>query len=90
MVGLCNGTLFAFLIGIAVYFWRPEQIMLSYIIALAMLCNLIVASLAGILIPLTLNKCKVDPAISSGVLLFACTDTGGYFIFLGLAKLLLF
>ena len=90
MVGLCNGTLFAFLIGIAVYFWRSEQIMLSYIIALAMLCNLIVASLAGILIPLTLNKCKVDPAISSGVLLFACTDTGGYFIFLGLAKLLLF
>ena len=90
MVGLCNGTLFALMIGVAVYFWMPEYSKISYIIALAMLCNLTVASLAGILIPLTLNKLKVDPAISSGVFLIACTDSGGYFIFLGLAKLLLF
>lgn len=90
MVGLCNGLLFAVMIGVAVYIWVPEKMMISYIIALAMLCNLTVASLAGILIPLTLNKLKVDPAISSGVFLIACTDSGGYFIFLGLAKLLLF
>lgn len=90
LVGLCNGLLFALMIGFAVKIWFPEQSMISYIIALAMLCNLTVASLAGILIPLTLNKLKVDPAISSGVFLIACTDSGGYFIFLGLAKLLLF
>lgn len=90
LVGLCNGLLFALMIGAAVKIWFPEQSMISYIIALAMLCNLTVASLAGILIPLTLNKLKVDPAISSGVFLIACTDSGGYFIFLGLAKLLLF
>ncbi|MDO4184406.1 MAG: magnesium transporter [Rhodospirillales bacterium] len=90
MVGLCNGLLFATMIGVAVYIWVPDKIMISYIIALAMLCNLVVASLAGILIPLTLNRLKVDPAISSGVFLIACTDSGGYFIFLGLAKLLLF
>lgn len=90
LVGLCNGLLFATLIGIAVKIWLPEQSTISYIIALAMLCNLVVASLAGILIPLTLNKMKIDPAISSGVFLIACTDSGGYFIFLGLAKLLLF
>ena len=90
MVGLYNGMLFALMIGVAVYLWVPEQITISYIIALAMLCNLTVASLAGILIPLTLNKLKIDPAISSGVFLIACTDSGGYFIFLGLAKLLLF
>ncbi len=90
MVGLCNGLLFATMIGVAVYVWVPEKIIISYIIALAMLCNLVVASLAGILIPLTLNRLKVDPAISSGVFLIACTDSGGYFIFLGLAKLLLF
>ena len=90
MVGLCNGLLFAIMIGIAVYIWVPDKIMISYIIALAMLCNLVVASLAGILIPLTLNHLKVDPAISSGVFLIACTDSGGYFIFLGLAKLLMF
>lgn len=90
LVGMCNGLLFATLIGIAVKIWLPEQSTISYIIALAMLCNLVVASLAGILIPLTLNKMKIDPAISSGVFLIACTDSGGYFIFLGLAKLLLF
>ena len=90
MVGLCNGLLFAVMIGVAVYIWVPEKMIISYIIALAMLCNLTVASLAGILIPLTLNKLKVDPAISSGVFLIACTDSGGYFIFLGLAKLLMF
>ena len=90
MVGLCNGLLFAIMIGIAVYIWVPDKIMISYIIALAMLCNLVVASLAGILTPLTLNRLKVDPAISSGVFLIACTDSGGYFIFLGLAKLLMF
>ena len=90
MVGLCNGLLFAVMIGEAVYIWVPEKMIISYIIALAMLCNLTVASLAGILIPLTLNKLKVDPAISSGVFLIACTDSGGYFIFLGLAKLLMF
>ena len=90
MVGLCNGLLFAAMIGIAVRIWFPGQEMISYIIALAMLCNLTVASLAGILIPLTINRLKIDPAIASGVFLIACTDSGGYFIFLGLAKLLLF
>ena len=90
LVGLCNGILFACMIGIAVYIWFPEQQMISYIIGLAMLCNLTVASLAGILIPLFLNRLKVDPAISSGVFLIACTDSGGYFIFLALAKMLLF
>ena len=90
MVGLCNGLLFAVMIGIAVRIWFPGQEMISYIIALAMLCNLTVASLAGILIPLTINRLKIDPAIASGVFLIACTDSGGYFIFLGLAKLLLF
>ena len=90
MVGLCNGLLFATMIGVAVYVWVPDKVIISYIIALAMLCNLVVASLAGILIPLTLNRLKIDPAISSGVFLIACTDSGGYFIFLGLAKLLMF
>ena len=68
----------------------PARHELSAIIAIAMLCNLSLASLAGILIPLTLNRFKVDPAISSGVFLIAMTDSGGYFIFLGLAKLILF
>lgn len=89
LVGLMNGMLFAGLIALVTWFlFHNDTICL--IIALAMLCNLTLASLAGILIPLVLNKCKADPAISSGVFLIACTDSGGYFVFLGLAKLLLF
>ena len=89
-VGLCNGLLFACMIWGVTHIMFPDKIMISNIIAVAMLCNLMIASLAGILIPLTLNKLKVDPAISSGVFLIAMTDSGGFFIFLGLAKLLLF
>lgn len=90
MVGLVNGMLFACMIGAITWFMFPNRHELSMIIAIAMLVNLSLASLAGILIPLTLNKFKVDPAISSGVFLIALTDSGGYFIFLGLAKLILF
>lgn len=90
LVGALNGILFAVLIGTITHFWFPEHAKISIVIGIAMLCNLMIASLAGILIPLTLNKFKVDPAISSGVFLIAMTDSGGFFIFLGLAKLLLF
>lgn len=90
LVGVCNGSLFAAMIWGVTHLMFPDKIMISNIIAIAMLCNLVIASLAGILIPLTLNKLKVDPAISSGVFLIAMTDSGGFFIFLGLAKLLLF
>lgn len=90
MVGLANGMLFACLIWIVTRLWFPDKEMISIIIAIAMICNLTLASLAGILIPLIMNKLKVDPAISSGVFLIALTDSGGFFVFLGLAKLLLF
>lgn len=90
MVGFMNGTLFAALIAFVTWLMFPDFHRIYPIIAIAMLCNLCIASLAGILIPLTLNKFKVDPAVSSGVFLIAMTDSGGYFIFLGLAKLLLF
>ncbi len=90
LVGLCNGSLFAAMIWGITHLMFPDKIMISNIIAIAMLCNLMIASLAGILIPLTLNKFKVDPALASGVFLIAMTDSGGFFIFLGLAKLLLF
>ena len=89
LVGLCNGLLFAGLIALITHIWFPDQMVISAIIGIAMLTNLTIASLAGILIPLTLNKLKVDPAVSSGVFLIAITDSGGFFVFLGLAKLLL-
>ena len=90
MVGLLNGILFASLIALITWFVFPKYHDLSIVIGVAMVCNLCIASLGGILIPLILNKLKVDPAVSSGVFLIALTDSGGYFIFLGLAKFLLF
>ena len=89
-VGICNGALFAALIWGITHIMFPDKIMISNIIAVAMMCNLTIAGLAGILIPLTLNKLKIDPAVSSGVFLIAMTDSGGFFIFLGLAKIFLF
>ena len=90
VVGLMNGLLFAGLIGAITWYRFPDYQGLSMVIGLAMLINLVIASLAGILIPLILNKCKSDPAISSGVFLIAVTDSGGFFIFLALAKIFLF
>lgn len=90
MVGICNGLLFAVLMGVITYFRFPQYSMIAIVIGIAMLFNLAIASLAGILIPLLLNKLKADPAISSGVFLIAITDSGGFFIFLMLAKIMLF
>ena len=89
LVGVNNGLLFALLIGVITYLWFPDYRMISIIIAIAMLMTLAIASLSGILVPLILNKLKIDPAVSSGVFLVAITDCGGFFIFLGLAKLFL-
>ena len=88
-VGLNNGLVFALLIGAITYIWFPSYHIMSLIIAAAMLITLIIANLSGILVPLTLNKLKIDPALASGVFLIAITDCGGFFVFLGLAKMFL-
>jgi len=90
LVGLSNGLLFAGLIGLITHLLFPDFSAVSLVIAIAMFIELSIASLAGILVPLALNRLKADPAISSGVFLVAITDSGGFFVFLGLAKLLLF
>jgi magnesium transporter len=88
-VGSVNGLLFALLVGVVTYFWFENKTV-SYVISMAMICNLVLAGLAGAIIPLTLDKLKIDPAVSSGVFVTAFTDAGGFFIFLGLAKIFLF
>lgn len=90
LVGVSNGMLFAGLIGLVTHLLFPQYAIISVIIAVAMFIELSIASLAGILVPLILNRLKADPAVSSGVFLIAITDSGGFFVFLGLAKLLLF
>jgi magnesium transporter len=56
---------------------------------LAMMLNLLLASIVGVLIPLTLAKLGRDPAAGSSVMITAVTDSGGFFIFLGLATIFL-
>lgn len=87
-VALLNGLMWGSVVG--VFAWLLyDNLALGGVMALAMLLNLLVAALAGIFIPMTLERVKRDPAIGSSVLLTAITDSMGFFIFLGLATLLL-
>lgn len=83
-VGLINGVLFAVVIGVVSGIWFGNAA-LSFVIAIAMIINMIFAGFAGILIPIVLDKLKADPAIASGVFVTTVTDVVGFFAFLGLA-----
>jgi magnesium transporter len=82
-VGFINGIIFALLVGVVAGLWF--QVEIGVIIAAAMIINLFVAALAGILIPLLLDRVGADPAVSSAVFVTAVTDVVGFFAFLGLA-----
>ena len=85
-IALANGfTLGALIgIGVAVVFGNP---LLGAVIASAMVINNLVAGAAGILVPLTLDRLRIDPAVSSAVFVTMATDVMGFFSFLGLAVL---
>lgn len=85
-VGLLNGFAFAALMGAIAYFWFGSD-RLGMVIGAAMVVNLLAAALAGIFIPLMLNRLKFDPAVSSTVFVTTVTDVVGFFAFLGLASL---
>ena len=89
LVGVFNGILFAVLIGIVVWLWFGS-VGLGVVIGLAMIVNMFVAGLAGTTIPLALDRMGIDPAVASSVFLTTLTDVVGFFVFLGLAALLLF
>jgi len=85
-VGLLTGLTFALLVGIIVSFWFPQfGVSLGLVIGAAMLINLCAAGLAGALIPLTLQRLNIDPALASGTILTTVTDVLGFLSFLGLA-----
>ncbi len=86
LVGLLNGLLFAVIIGVVAYFWFGSDL-LGMVIALAMIINMLVAGLFGILIPMALDTLDIDPAVASGVFVTTVTDVVGFFAFLGLAAL---
>ncbi len=85
-VGGINGFIFAVLVGLIASYWFSDTL-LGMVIALAMVINLLVAGLAGALIPISLNKLKIDPALASGVILTTITDVFGFLSFLGLASI---
>ncbi len=82
-VGFINGIIFAVLVGTVAGLWFEVHI--GAIIAAAMIINLFVAALAGILIPLVLDRAGADPAVASAVFVTAVTDVVGFFAFLGIA-----
>ncbi len=88
MVGLINGLIFAVVMGVVGVLWfgGPE---LGYVIAAAMVINLVVAGLAGTVIPVILDRIGIDPALASGAFVTTVTDVVGFFAFLGLAAMVL-
>ena len=88
LVGFFNGIIFAFITAILILFWFDDK-NLSILIGLAMIINMSIAGLFGILTPLTLNKFKIDPAIASSVFVTTITDVIGFLSFLGLASFVL-
>ncbi len=88
LVGAINGLVFAVVMGIVGIIWFGSPV-LGYVIALAMIINLIVEGLAGTCVPVVLEKIGVDPALASGAFVTTVTDVVGFFAFLGLAGIFL-
>ncbi len=81
-IGVLNGVIFAIISSLIVQVWFNDHI-LSLIISISMIMTMIVAGLFGILIPVTLKKLNIDPAISSSVFVTTITDVIGFVSFLG-------
>jgi magnesium transporter len=88
LVGLVNGLIFAVVMGLIGWAWFSEP-MLGVVIAIAMVINLVVAGLAGTVIPVALEKLGIDPALASGAFVTTVTDVVGFFAFLRLAAVML-
>ena len=87
-IGALNGLVWGSVAGLFAYMLY-QNIWIGVILTSAMLLNLLLGALAGLMIPLALQRMGRDPAIGSSVLLTAITDSGGFFIFLGLATIFL-
>lgn len=87
-IGALNGVIWAVLIAAVVALWK-QDLMIGFIIAFAMMANLLAAGLAGVTVPLILKRFDIDPALAGGVILTTVTDVVGIFAFLGTATLML-
>ncbi len=85
MVGLLNGLTFATVLGVVGMLWFDSP-MLGAVIGTALIFNMVIAGFAGTVVPVTLDKLGIDPALASGTFVTTTTDVMGFFIFLGLAS----
>ena len=85
IIGVLNGIIFAIITAIIVHLWFKE-ISLSLLIGISMVLNMIVAGLFGILVPVSLKKMNIDPALASSVFVTTITDVIGFLSFLGLGS----
>ena len=88
MMGIINGMVMGTVVSIITLIWF-NNMLLGLVIAIAIIINLAIAGLIGSLIPLLIKKFGGDPAIASPLLLTTATDAMGFFVFLGLAKMIL-
>ena len=84
LVGGVNGVLFAVIAGVVSYIWFGD-LWISVILGGAMIVNMVIAGLTGTIVPLSLLRLGVDPAVASSVFITTITDVVGFFVFLGLA-----
>ncbi len=88
LIGVANGIGTGLVAGVIAYLWKGHGL-LGTILGLAMVTNMLVAALAGTLIPVALKLMRVDPAVATGVIVTTFTDCAGFLSFLGLATLLI-
>ena len=86
LIGTANGLFWSLVVGFAAFLWFGD-FTLGYVIALAIIVNLIVAAVVGTLLPGYLKSLQIDPALAGGVILTTVTDVVGFFCFLGIATL---
>lgn len=86
--GVVNGIINGFIVAMVAVFVNKNP-MLGLVLALAMIANLFIAGFFGAIIPLVMKKLGKDPATSATIFITTCTDVGGFFIFLGLATIML-
>ncbi len=88
LIGLLNGLALALFVGLVAWAWQGNAY-LGLAVGVAMAGNLVMASLAGVLVPTILRVLRVDPALASSIFVTTVTDVMGFFFFLGLAALLI-
>lgn len=88
LVGFLNGCIFAVLIGLVAWGWFGDET-IGWVIGVAMVVNMLIAGIAGMAVPITLDHFEIDPAVASSVFVTTITDVIGFVAFLGIASLVL-